>query len=304
MEEKLEYFAFGKPEYLLNLLCKHNVKTDSIKIKEDGIRFRISSKDSLKTERIFKNYGKKYEIVERKGWAINVKKLSKNWALLVGFFASIIFVIGYSFCITDVNVIGAKRIDAELVKRTILSQVELPVFYHADASERIEKAVEKIGGVAYVSSWKKGRTLNVEIFEELPEVEKIDTQNLISIKAKESGIVTKIVVYGGTAGVNVGDEVKAGQDLILPYLENASGERKNTLAIGKVYAKVVREKVLNYADENEYKTRFLTEYEDGLKEFKENLSLDEEYLGSHFFVKNVDKTIVCSIYYEYVTRIT
>lgn len=303
-QEKLEYLAFGRPEYLLNLLSKHNLKITSVRVKEDGIKFKITATDKLKLEQIFKNYGKKYELVKRNGWAINAGKIGKNLAFWIGALTSLIMVLAYSFSITEVNVIGAKRLDASAIKTAVLDEVKLPAWHQESVLDKVEKIVKQMDGVAYVSSWKSGRTLNIEVVEELPKVEKIDTQNFVSIKAKEDGVVTKIVVFGGTAIVKVGDEVKRGQELILPYLENASGERKNTLAIGNVYAKITRENTFNYASESEYKERFLSEYENGVNEFKASLSPEDEYLGSHFFVKNVDKTIVCSIYYEYVTRIT
>ena len=79
-QEKLEYLAFGRPEYLLNLLSKHNLKITSVRVKEDGIKFKITATDKLKLEQIFKNYGKKYELVKRNGWAINAGKIGKNLA--------------------------------------------------------------------------------------------------------------------------------------------------------------------------------------------------------------------------------
>jgi|GEM_PF-5705700 len=303
-EEKLEYFAFGKAEYLLNLLSKHSVKTTSVMVLEDGIKFKISSKDQFKLEQIFKNYGKKFQLLKRKGWIVNVKNIIKNVGFWLGVSASIMVVIAYSFCLTEVKIIGAKRTDEEMVRTAVFNELKLPNFARESNLKRVEKAVAELPGISYVSLWKDGRTLNIEIVEELPNVEKIDTQNFVSIKAKENGIVTKIVVYGGTGIVKVGDEVNSGQDLILPYLENANGERKNTLAIGKVYAKIVKENEVVYETEKQYEELFAKEYEKSVEKFKSTLSDEDEYLGSHFFVKNVDKTIVCSIYYEYISRIT
>ena len=301
--EKIEYAITGNVEYIINLLAKHNVAINRPIVKNDRCFVKISSNDREKVEKILKNYGKKFELIKVYGKGINIKKLAKKHLFWVGVIISILAIFFYSQTIINVQIIGLKRIDESTVYQAVLSEIKPPIYVTKNVMNKIEKTVINIDGISYVSAKKEGRTLKVNIVEELSKIDKLDTQNLISVKASEEGMITKIVVYGGTCLVKVGDKVSKGQELIAPYHLNADGDRKPTLAFGKIEAKITKEIQLTYSNEREYNERFLQEYDEQTRLVKEGLSKDEKYLGTHFFVKNVDKSIVCSIYYDIITRI-
>ena len=301
--EKVEYQVESSPEYVINLLSKHSLNVYGVKIQEKFCTLKINAKDSLKFERILRNYGKKYNLKRSIGGGKNLKNFAKRAFYYLGLLVGILSATLYSFLVTDIKVEGNARIEESTIISAIENEIKFPFLGRGEDVIIVENLVRKIEGVSYASIKKEGRVLCVKIVEELPKVEKIDTQNLVSIIAKESGVITKMVVLGGTALVGVGSEVKEGQELIAPYLINASEEKKPTLAIGRVEAKVRRLVELIYPSEEEYEKRFSKEFFETTEKIKNNLLEEDQFLGSDFLVKSVDKTIVCSIYYDIITRI-
>ena len=302
--EKIEYYVNGNTEYVINLLAKHNIKVSVPQTINDGCKIKVLSKDKKKLEKILKDYGKNFELIKIYDYGINIKKLIKKFFLWLGILASIVTIALYSQTVTGLKISGCNLIDELIIKQAILEEIKLPTYLSQKDFENLKKKIISIDGISYASVEKVGRTLKVYIVEELSKIDKIDTQNLVSIKAKGSGVITKITVYGGTSLVNIGDRVEVGQDLIAPYLLNIDGEKKSTLALGFVEAKIEKIVQISYSSEKEYYEKFVNDYSTQTEKIKRELSTDDKYLGSHFFVKNVDKSIVCSIYYDIITRIT
>ncbi|MBR2481007.1 MAG: sporulation protein YqfD [Clostridia bacterium] len=302
--EKIEYYVNGNTEYVINLLAKHNIKVSLPQTINDGCKIKVLSKDKKKLEKILKDYGKNFELIKIYDYGINIKKLIKKFFLWLGILASIVTIALYSQTVTGLKISGCNFVDELIIKQAILDEVKLPTYHSQKDFENLKKKIVSIDGISYASVEKVGRTLKVYIVEELSKIDKIDAQNLVSIKAKGSGVITKITVYGGTSLVNIGDRVEVGQDLIAPYLLNIDGEKKSTLALGFVEAKIEKIVQISYSSEKEYYEKFVNDYSTQTEKIKRELSTDDKYLGSHFFVKNVDKSIVCSIYYDIITRIT
>ncbi len=303
LNEKVEYRIFGNTEYVLNLLLKHHVCVISPLSEDESCRIKILRKDKEKLERILKNYGKKFEVINIYTRGEIFKKINKKYLIWIGLVVTVFMISIYSQAITDIKINGCNKIAEEVIIEAIQEDLKSPFFVTRKVTTLIENNVREMDGIAYVATTKKGRTLEINIVEELSKTNKIDTQNKVFVKALESGVVTKIMVYGGTQLINVGDEVIAGQDLIAPYFINSDGVTRPTYAFGKVEAKVTRTIELTYLSEEDYNEHFINDYEKQTALCKENLKAEDKYIGAHFFVKNVDKSIVCSIYYDILTRI-
>ena len=301
---KLEYWVDCKPEYLVNMLSKHNVNIMFPKHSDEGSKMIILSKDKQKVEKLLKDYGKNFYLKKEIGQLINLQSILKKYVFWMGCLLSILLLLIYSSMVVTIQVEGCNLIDEKTIKSIVKNDDQRPIFITQKDMKLIKENVLKLDGIAYVETIKNGTTLNINVVEELSKTEIIDTQNINSIKAKESGIIVKILVYGGTSLVSVGDKVERGQELIAPYHIKADGETKQTLAIGVVEAKVSRVIELRYEGENDYKNQFMLDYELQTIKFKQSLQEGDKFLGSQFFVKNIDKTIVCSIYYDILTRIS
>ncbi len=301
--EKTKFKVYGTPTYSLNVLSKHAVNVITPRVKENELVFYVSSKDVAKTKKLLKDYGRKFEIVNSHGYFLNFKNLKLRYAFLLGLVVSLVLVSCYSTLLTDVHIVGAENLDENSIKEVVNSVVKLPLILKSVDLDEIEKEVLKIEGVAFVNARKLGRNLNVEIVEELPKIPILDTQNFKSIVATEDGSVLKIVVYGGTPLVRIGDEVARGTELIAPYVSSTDGTQKPTLALGKIELKVTRVETVSYESEERFNAEFAREFENKTQSFQANLAENEEFLSSRFFIKKLDKNIVCSIYYDIIVRL-
>ncbi len=301
--ERTKLKVLGTPTYTLNVLSKHGVKTILPKAKENGLTFYVSSKDLAKAKRILKDYGRKFEVVNSYGYFFNFKSLKKRYAFLLGLALSVLLVFCYSTLLTDVQIIGANYVDEASIKEVAFSKLKTPTVLRQVDLEGIENEVLKVDGVAFVSAKKNGRSLYIEIVEELPKTPILDTQNFKSLTATEKGTVSKIVVYGGTPLVKIGDEVELGTELIVPYILGADGTKKPTLALGKIELKVVREESLSYESEESFNAEFAREFEVRTEAYERTLKENEEFLSSRFVIKKLDKNVVCSIYYDIIVRL-
>ncbi len=303
MSEKVKFKVYGSKEYTLNVLSKHNVTVRFPFTVKDGITFFVAVKDKSKTQKLLQDYGRKYEILSLFGHTTNLKNVAKRYTFFVGLVVGFIVLLAYFSLVADVSVEGNKTIEENVIKNVVLEELKVPSLRLNVDKETIEKRLLTIEGVSYANVTREGKTIKVKIVEELPKINVLDTQNFKSILSTENGTVTKIVVYGGTATVKIGDEVTKNTPLIEPYIVSQIGERKPSLALGKVELKVTRYKEITYADEEEQKSCFPLDYENAICEFKDALKENEEYMGSHFLIKKLDKNIVCSIYYDIIVRI-
>ncbi|MBQ8178453.1 MAG: sporulation protein YqfD [Clostridia bacterium] len=303
MEERVRLKVYGRPNFTMNLLVKHSIVGYRSKFKEDVLIFSVSIKDYEKIKIIFRDYGRKYEVISQYGGLINFKKVSQKYLYFAGLIVGVILIYFYSILLRDIAVYGAKNVSQDLVKSVVGECVALPSLNLNLDLDKVENRLVELDGIAYAKVYKQGSTICVEIVEELPKVDIIDTQNPKPLVANEDGVITKILVYGGSTTYQVGMEVKKGDELILPYIISQEGETKSTQALGKVMAKVERVEELSYSSQDEFNERSARDIEERIAAFKASLSQEEQFLGSRISVKNVDKSIVCSIYYELITRI-
>ncbi len=303
IEERIRLKAYGNPNFTLNLMVKHSIKGYRPIFNEDSLTFSIATKDYEKIKRLFKDYGRTYEEVSHYGGLLNFKNLAKRYLYFAGVAVGVVLIYFYSILIRSVTVSGTENVDAELIKSVVGEYVSLPAFDANFDADGIEKNLVKLDGIAYAKVYKSGSTIFVEIVEELPKVDVMDTQNPQPLIATEDGIITKIVVYGGSTTYSVGMDVKRGDELILPYLIAADGSTKSTQALGKVMAKVTRTEEWTYSSQDEFNALSVKDIERRVSDLKASLTEEEQFLDSRISVKNVDKSIVCSIYYELIVRI-
>lgn len=100
------------------------------------------------------------------------------------------------------------------------------------------REVEALDGVAYADVILTGSTVRINIVEELPRVNIIDVSSGLTVTSGYDAVVTRQIVYSGTAVKHSGDIVKAGETLIDGTI--AVGEETVEIAArGEVYGLVV-----------------------------------------------------------------
>lgn len=85
----------------------------------------------------------------------------------------------------------------------------------------------------------EGTNIKVKITKAKEQPEIINNTEYCDIVAKKAGIISKITAQNGTAVVNVGDSVKAGDVLIKGVMEGKYTEPRKVHSLGSIEAEVV-----------------------------------------------------------------
>lgn len=97
----------------------------------------------------------------------------------------------------------------------------------------------------------QGTNIKVKITKAKEQPEIINNTDYCDIVAKKAGIISKVTAQNGTATVNVGDSVNAGDVLIKGVIEGKYTEPRKVHSLGQVEAEVVYEKTreINFKEE-------------------------------------------------------
>ena len=302
MSSKVKIRIYKSQEYSLNLLRKHSLNLYHPYFSEEDLFITIRREDLMKTEKLLHDYGKEYEIIRYEDRLLNLKSIRKRIFYLMGVIVSVLSIFAYSTLVTSVEIRGTKELNEQVIKDSVAEELALPKMLARVELKELENKLLRMDGIASVTVSRLGKKVIVNVVEELPKTSIWDTKNFNIVSAKEGGSILKIVVYGGTCVVNVGDKVEKDAPLIMPYVGDGEVKRPS-VAFGEITALVTREKTLSYNSEEEFETRSGQEITTLIDEIKASLSEHETFVSYRTIKKVVDKTIVCSIYYEIVTRI-
>ena len=100
----------------------------------------------------------------------------------------------------------------------------------------------KMEDIAWIGIKFKGTNAIVEIVEAKEKPEILDESQVCNIVAKESAVISKIVVQNGTARVNVGDTVNAGDLLVEGVMEGKYTGTRMVNAEATIYGKISYQK--------------------------------------------------------------
>lgn len=303
-EAKARIRSEGSPAYTLNLLTAAGIRVSEVKINGDTMCFTVGETLLPLTQKTLSDNGREYSVESVSGLKIKFRELLSRYALIIGAVISCGLIYVYSTFISEVEIRGNAEIASETISAIVDEYVKTPSLFGSPDFDEIEKAVAACDGIAYATVMREGKRLIVEVVEELPETEITDTYSPIPVLARESGTVTKVVTLRGTAAVESGDTVQAGQILIAPYVSAGEGEDIPVRAMGIVEARVTRTEELEYTDEASFTSNAAADIEARKQAFVASLGANELFTGSSFTVKKLDKSIIISIYYEIITRIS
>ena len=302
MSGKVKIRINKSQEYSLNLLRKHSLNLYHPYFSEEDLFITVKQEDLMKTEKLLHDYGKEYEIIRYEDRLLNLKNIRKRIFYVIGVIVSVLTIFAYSTLVTSVEIKGTKELNEEAIKAIVVEELRLPKILAKVNLKELENKLLRMDGIASVTVSRSGKRVLVNIVEELPKTNVWDTNNLNIVTAKEGGSILKVIVYGGTCVVSVGDKVEKDAPLIMPFVGDGEVKRPS-VAFGEITALVTREKTLTYNSEEEFEARSGQEIVTLIDEIKGSLSKEEAFVSYRTIKKVVDKTIVCSIYYEIVTRI-
>lgn len=243
------YSVEAPAAFVINRLASGGVFVKGIKITDAETSFSVSEFQRALTEKIFSNAGIKFRVTAVNGAKQTAKSFFKRFGLLLGIFFAACFFIIYSFSVTEIEISGNAFVPSETVLDAVTATgYTVPSFFVEPDCKSLSEAVCAIDGVSGATVKKVGTRLYVNILEKLPEIDIIDTQTPIPIKATVDGTIVSVFATSGTALVKTGDEVKAGDVLIAPYYLNAEGEEIPVRAMGEVKAEVTVTLSRTYSD--------------------------------------------------------
>ena len=208
-----------------------------IEKKEGNI---ISFKANPRQSKNIKKYLAKKEIqvlgIYKKGAYYSFLKTLTSWGIITGVVLGSIFFFVQTHFIKQVEIWGDGIINEQEIVDFIAPKVINIAKQKIDTKELEVEIYDTFDNLSFVSVAIVGQTVIVNIKKEINPVEM--EGEFISIKAKEDGKITDIDLIQGTLCVQVGDIVKKGDDLVLPYIMNSQGEKQNIIPKAKILADV------------------------------------------------------------------
>lgn len=196
------------------------------------IVFETEDKNEHKVKRYIKNFkAKKIPNFMRR----LPKFVLANLGVVLGiFFGSLFFIFASSFT-WKISVYGTKELSsADIIEVLKLNGIKTGKI-NLQSSEEIETILlNNYDRIAQVSVIREGTHIIINLSEKLVYSE----GEFEPIRAKYSGIITKINVVTGTVNCRVGDYVNVGDMLVLPFNVNAGGEQVPVKPLAEIEAKI------------------------------------------------------------------
>lgn len=217
---------------LINLqkqnICAKNFKCESVK----SICFDLSFNNFKKAKLFFKQNNLKFEIIKYYGVLFLFNYFKNNLGMAIGLIVSILLFAVSNLFIWQVKIYGEETLCEKEIS-DVLNVNLLSLKSNINSSELENKIYERLDKVSLCSVSVKGLTLIVNIKERitLNENEVNTAENFV---CNINGVVKSIEVQSGTANVEVGQTVRAGDILILGKFVDINSKSNLCKARGKV----------------------------------------------------------------------
>lgn len=212
----------GSPERFLNLCCGKNLDVWGLECRKGAYEFHMSIRSFRKVKPLAGKAGIRLKILEKQGLPFFLYRNRKRKlfaAGMAGFFVLIYFL---SLFLWDIEFQGNRLYTCETLTDWLKSQqVDFGMYKGAVDCQAIEQGLRAcFPEITWVSARVSGTRLLIHIKEnqvlsQIPEKEEIPCD----LVASSPGVITSMVVRRGTPAAAVGDQVEAGQVLILGQVE-------------------------------------------------------------------------------------
>ena len=182
------------------------------------------------------------------------RRYKKRWGIAVGFLIFVFLVAVSGGRIWCVEISGNSRVaDEEIIE--LLDELGCGV---GDTYKNIEFAklhnafLLRCKDIAWISVNMDGTHAHVEVRETLADQAKEDNQNY-NVVAGEDGQIEQIAAYEGKPQIAIGDTVRKGELLLSGVISYGETGLRYENAAGEVYAKVIRDFVVEVPLQTEKK---------------------------------------------------
>ena len=214
--------------------------------REKGVKLylNIGIKDFKKLKQIARKTNCKIKISKKKGIPFILHRYKKRkifvlFLIIIAFaiYTSSKYVWNIEVQVEDnlqIEQIEENLADLGLRKGMLKSKIE--------TDKLINELRLKRNDISWIGIDLKGTNAIVRVVKADEKPELLDNSDYCNIVAKKSGIITKIIAQNGTAVVNAGDEVQAGDILIAGYMEGKYTDKRYVHSLGDVQAKIKYQK--------------------------------------------------------------
>jgi len=240
----------SSPENALKKLSKHNIPVYNLKKRGNFLCFSVNREYVEKVFAIFKhpcyNTG-----IRNIGCFKRLTGFLKNrFGLAIGAALFICLCALSQQLVLKVEVTGASKALEEKVL-TIAQSANIRPFTYltGESMQSARTGILALDGVDFCSVTKSGSVVVIDVHSHSSS-----GSSPVSYKplvAEKSGTLYKLVAVCGTPQKEVGEQVTAGETLIAPFEETASGEQISSLAVGYAEVEVSAELTLFYDEESE-----------------------------------------------------
>lgn len=201
-----------------------------------GVEFSVFREDFGKVVALLQDLDYNYVIKKESGLVSSLKKVIKRPGLLLGLLAVVVTAALYSGIVTDVCVGPSYRKDEVLACMENCGVTEGKYLPSVDCSA-LSAALLSLEGVSFASVERKGNALYVVLHEEEEPPHYEYLSDGAALCSHKHAVVSRVLVFEGTAAVAVGSVVEVGTPLIEGY--RVFGEQKvPCAAAGEVYGRV------------------------------------------------------------------
>lgn len=205
------------------------------------LMFSVLSKDCRKIIALLDELCYNYKIKWIKGAFVYLFSVLRRAGIIVGTAICLTAFIAYSFLIVEIEGDYSSDVGDILSSHGIVEGRLVPAF----DEEAVAREVLSLDGVSFASIERVGTRVRVHVRYEQEEKPLVTLGG--EVKATSSSTVTRIIVFGGTAEVEVGDSVSVG-DVIIGGYYLVGDEKVPTTPSGEVYGRKTTTKTFFFAD--------------------------------------------------------
>lgn len=237
---------------LLSFIKRNGIELFDINMtSHEEMTFWIKKNKLKLLKKIFKNKNINYQILSRSGFDNILHLFINNYGIFISVLIFIIFLAILNNFSYFVKVNGCTTLDDEKISEYVEQNLKQKAYRKGeiDCSEIEKQLRNEFDTISFVSVIKRGCYVVVDIKEKLTNTE--TDKNLSELSAKSScrGYVSGIEIYQGTAAVKVGDFVKVGSDLILPYVLDSKGDKEYVVPRGKIEISCFFDSAISHSDQ-------------------------------------------------------
>lgn len=231
-------------ERFINLAIKNNIFLWEIKKSaKNKATMKISIKGFKKIRNAARKTGTTVRIKEKKGLPLFLYRHRRRKAFYAGILLFALILAALTSFIWSIEITGNEKIDKNLIREELRAcGIDIGVVKYNHSSQQIkQEMLLRVPELSWIWVDIRGTRAFVEVKERTQKPEIIPADEPCNIVAGIDGVITEMIITGGTPVAAVGDIVKKGDLLVSGVNDSAYEGVILTHSTGEIYATTWRE---------------------------------------------------------------